>query len=296
MEFFMRFKKITLLITLILLSLSLFAKDAKPTIDASYSIPSCKKGEYGILTIAIAIPKGYHLYSMTKIDNGPKPLRVSLNKQLSPEGGWFAPVPQKEFDKNFNKELYFYDKQVAHTRVYQCLSGGTIPLKLSGQICNEKHCLAFHEEKTVKITLLEGTARSEYSVPPTLKGAEIKKEIKKVDGGLENKGLIGLIILAFLAGLGALLTPCVFPMIPITISFFSKFQKVSLRRAFLMASMYAGSIIVTFTFIGVVVSLIFGAVGMQVLSSSPFFNIFQNHRTALFVKHINTNFLYCSRA
>ena len=81
-------------------------------------------------------------------------------------------------------------------------------------------------------------------------------------------------MVAFIAGLAALLTPCVFPMIPITVSFFSKFSEVSLRRSAIMAGVYAVSIIGTFTLLGIVVSAIFGAVGMQAISSSAWFNIF----------------------
>ncbi len=87
-------------------------------------------------------------------------------------------------------------------------------------------------------------------------------------------GIVGYLILAVLAGFGALATPCVFPMIPITIAFFSKFSETSVRRTAGMAGLYMASIVTTFTVLGVVVSLVFGAVGMQAISSSVVFNAF----------------------
>ncbi len=270
----MRVKDVVLLFIVLLTSATLWAKDASPAVTTDFSVPACRKGEYGTLTVHIAIPDTFHLYSMTKIKNGPKPLKIIVGNQLKPSGKWFAAVPQKGFDKNFNKEVFFYEKEVTYRRVFSCTQGGTVPIKVSGQICDEHNCLLFKKEAPVNITLAQGSPRAPHSVPPALQGAPVTETLTNATGSLGQNGIIGLIILAFLAGLGALLTPCVFPMIPITVSFFSKFQKESMKRAFLMASMYAGSIIVTFTLIGVAVSAIFGAVGMQALSSSPFFNLF----------------------
>lgn len=86
------------------------------------------------------------------------------------------------------------------------------------------------------------------------------------------QGLAPYLLLAFLAGIAALATPCVWPMIPITVSFFSKRGeggKKDVRGAFA----YSLGIMLTFTLLGLAVSLIFGASGIQRLAANPWVNI-----------------------
>ena len=96
------------------------------------------------------------------------------------------------------------------------------------------------------------------------------------DAGATNKGktappnLLSFIALAFGAGLLAILTPCVFPMIPITVSLFSK-QTEGNRLAGPLV--YCGGIIGTFTLIGVAVSVLFGASGLSLFAANPLVNI-----------------------
>ena len=82
--------------------------------------------------------------------------------------------------------------------------------------------------------------------------------------------LFGFIALAFGAGLLAILTPCVFPMIPITVSLFSKQTD---GNRFVGPLVYCGGIIGTFTLIGVAVSVLFGAAGLSLFAANPFVNI-----------------------
>jgi thiol:disulfide interchange protein len=72
----------------------------------------------------------------------------------------------------------------------------------------------------------------------------------------------------------ALLTPCVFPMIPITVSYFTKRQAVSRRRAVGEAAMYSAGIIGTFTLLGFALTFLFGAGGINRLAASPLVNLF----------------------
>lgn len=89
-------------------------------------------------------------------------------------------------------------------------------------------------------------------------------------GQTATPNLFGFIALAFGAGLLAILTPCVFPMIPITVSLFSK-QTVGNR--FVGPLVYCGGIIGTFTLIGVAVSVLFGAAGLSLFAANPWVNV-----------------------
>ena len=86
-------------------------------------------------------------------------------------------------------------------------------------------------------------------------------------------GFFGFLLLAIGAGAAALLTPCVFPMIPLTVSFFTKHSN-SRREAMKMASLYGFAVIATFTGLGVAMALILGASGAQSVAANPWVNLF----------------------
>ena len=88
----------------------------------------------------------------------------------------------------------------------------------------------------------------------------------------EQRGLWGIFIVAFLFGFTALLTPCIFPMIPMTVSFFTKQSKtkaIGVRNAII----YGIAIIVIYVFLGAIVTTIFGADSLNALSTNVWFNV-----------------------
>ena len=88
-----------------------------------------------------------------------------------------------------------------------------------------------------------------------------------------SSGLWGFLLLAVGAGLAALLTPCVFPMIPLTVSYFTKHSD-DRREALRMALVYGGAIILTFTGLGVLMAVLVGAAGAQSFAANPWVNLF----------------------
>lgn len=91
--------------------------------------------------------------------------------------------------------------------------------------------------------------------------------------GTASRGLWGTFFFAFVAGLLALLTPCVFPMIPMTVSFFMK-RSSDRSKGIRDAMLYGVSIVAIYLILGVGVSAIFGAAALNELSTDPWFNIF----------------------
>ncbi|MDG2441267.1 MAG: cytochrome c biogenesis protein CcdA, partial [Crocinitomicaceae bacterium] len=113
----------------------------------------------------------------------------------------------------------------------------------------------------------------EWANPTTAAKSKDEKNPKKEKSATEGKSLWSLFILSFLSGLAALLTPCVFPMIPMTVSFFTK-QSKSKAAGIKNALLYGVSIIVIYILLGTVVTAVFGASVLNEMSTNPWFNIF----------------------
>ncbi len=95
------------------------------------------------------------------------------------------------------------------------------------------------------------------------------KEIEEAKEG----GILGFFIFAMIQGLLALTTPCVFPMIPITVSFFTKRSEKANANGLIDSVLYAFGIILTFTGIGLVVSMIAGPSGVSEMATNPWMNM-----------------------
>lgn len=163
-------------------------------------------------------------------------------------------------------------------------------IKLGVQMCDTTGCMPFEEipvsvEKitvtsefvgdmsdTADVALVgaadaassSGTAKLETAGAPT-GGTEIEAE--------QQKGLWSFFFYAMGIGFLALLTPCVFPMIPITVSFFTKRHEKRSGRGIQESMLFGLGIISTFTAVGIIASLIFGATAVQDLAANPWLNL-----------------------
>jgi thiol:disulfide interchange protein len=109
---------------------------------------------------------------------------------------------------------------------------------------------------------------------PTVQPGSAASASATPEGDVEHakkRGLLAYVLLAFLAGIAALATPCVWPMIPITVSFFSK-RGESGKKDVPGATAYSLGIIGTFTGLGVLTAVLFGATGLQRLAANPWVN------------------------
>ncbi len=101
------------------------------------------------------------------------------------------------------------------------------------------------------------------------------KELKEygMKGDASDVSLWRILLMGFLWGFAALLTPCVWPMIPMTVSFFMKRNKTNHKKAISDALLYGASIIVIYLSLGLIITGIFGASALNDLSTNAFFNL-----------------------
>jgi thiol:disulfide interchange protein len=109
--------------------------------------------------------------------------------------------------------------------------------------------------------------------PPLKRPHDANAEVARVGGINKGQGLFAFLLAAFVAGFAALLTPCVFPMVPITVSFFQKQSEKQHHRPVTMAAVYCLGIIGTFTGLGLLMSILFGATAVTTLANNPWINL-----------------------
>jgi thiol:disulfide interchange protein len=113
---------------------------------------------------------------------------------------------------------------------------------------------------------------SDVPLPQKLDQAKFEGDCGDGEFGDIDKSFLGIFLAGFLGGLLALLTPCVFPMIPMTVSFFTK-QSKTRAKGIRNAAIYALSIIVIYTGLGLLVTVIAGEDALNNMASSAFWNL-----------------------
>lgn len=239
-------------------------------------------GDRAILVFDVAIPGGWYIYSNDfDPDLGPLLTTLVLKNQtgFSTQETLKAINPRKKYDEIWEGDIgYFIKAGKFEQTVLIEKTSGQIQGSIEYQMCSDLsgQCINYEEDFTINfvakeaviskteklpiITKIESPREESPSVTSTAESESSKKvaitEIKITRAG-EGESLWGFMVLAFLAGLAALLTPCVFPMIPMTVSFFTgrtKKRSQGLRQAVI----YGFSIIAIYTIAGTAVAAIQG--------------------------------------
>ena len=222
------------------------------------------------IVVQAKIQPGWHLYSVEPIKEGPFPTTfqgtdITLTDSITEQPLF------KEFDKGFNKDInLFKDNATFWVPVKFGTKGLDGQLKVTYQVCKDGVCIP---PQPFELDLKSAKVVSESSKPTAQSpGSKIidTGEKSRIDQA-KAKGIFAYIWLAVGAGFIALLTPCVFPMIPITVSFFSK--KKEGESSLQAALLYCAGIIGTFTVLGLAVSAVAGATGLSRLANNPWMNL-----------------------
>lgn len=242
----------------------------------SYDKKKISDNEY-LLIFKATIDNTWHLYSqVTPPSDGPLPTVFTFEKNVafSLVGKTTEPNTKPHYDPVFEQNIKSFDKEAVFTQKVKVLSNK--PFKIKGlvefQACDDTKCTSSDDEFTFS---LEGSALAsadntvQTPAPVATEIATPKKDsikpVVKVDAKPSqaspyeqvNKSLWMLFFVSFWFGLLAIFTPCVFPMIPMTVSFFMKDKAKG--KAILEAFVFSISIILIYTVIGTIVALTLGA-------------------------------------
>ncbi|NRD20656.1 thioredoxin family protein [Winogradskyella eckloniae] len=226
------------------------------------SVEKINDTEY-ILVSNATIDDGWKLYSQVVPDGGPIPtgFEYKRDSNVTLEGETIEEKGKEVLDKVFEMKIKFF-KNAAEFRQKIKISDKNISSmssEVSFMACNDERCLA-----PTYIDL-------EYDLT---KSVAVKKNADhfETQKNEDNKGLWSIFLVAFLSGFVALLTPCVFPMIPMTVSFFIK-QSKSKAKGIRNAVIYGLSIVIIYVLLGTIITAIFGADALNALATNVWFNL-----------------------
>lgn len=266
-------------ITLLLLLTALFSKAQihKP-VSWKTTVEKLSDTEYNLVATA-TIEDEWHLYSQEIHKKGPSPTKFSFeeNKDYKLIGKTTEGKGKEVYDDAFKMKLkYFSHKAVFKQKIKLLSEQTTINGIVDFMVCDDSHCLPPTEVDLVFQVPTKTKAKpNKINNIITTENQKEKTEVNadtSTDKKSSSKGLLAIFLLAFGGGLVALLTPCVFPMIPMTVSFFTKQSKTK-RAGIKNAVIYGLSIIVIYVLLGTVVTAIFGADALNGLASSIWFNV-----------------------
>lgn len=240
----------------------------------------------GTIEIIATIEDGWHLYAMDIPEGGPKPTQITFETLENVEllGEITPSTPAHEFIDNtvFHMKLGQWDNSVKFLQKFKLKDtnkdGYVITGNISFQACNDQTCTAPTKKK---ISLKKGNLESKKESVSALKSTssalstqDTWKPIETTDEtqDVSDSSLWYIFILGFVGGFVALLTPCVWPMIPMTVSFFLK-QNGSRAKSIRDAMIYGFSIIVIYLILGIAITIIFGPSMLNDLATNAIFNL-----------------------
>ena len=294
-----------LLFTLSLIFASLCALAQTTAVNFSYKLVGDGTENPSVQIIANVKP-GYHMYAQNNPAGGSNPLVITVTAKGADKVG--APTANKkytkEFDDTFEVDQYFYTGQVIFTQKLKAKAKEySVTVSIKGQACNDTGCVQLDGYKTLNgkfagakedapadepdkadsiAAMTDSLQASETLIPEANQSGvqpgsywdNVEAELKvfKDNPEQQERSLWYIFIAGFIGGLIALVTPCVWPMIPMTVSFFLK-QNKSKAKSMRAALTYGASIIVIYVLLGLLVTIIFGASALNELATSALFNI-----------------------
>ena len=252
----------------------LFGQQFDDPANFRFSIDDIRQGEVALITLDTELEYGWHIYAIYDVPDGPESTTVRIEGSIVNQvGRIIEPQPIEDFDEGFmiitkyheNKPQFKIPVQISNDTPL-----GSYDLKstVRYQVCNEGLCYPPNEyTQNIKLNVVEGPIRNDYAI---VNFDFDKKSILDIT----NNKVGSFLLLSLSMGFLALLTPCVFPMIPITISFFLKRGEDKNTSPVKGALVYMLGIVMTFTLLGMLLAIFLGASGATQLASNPYVNLF----------------------
>lgn len=244
-----------------------------------------------LAVVTATVDEGWHLYSSTTSQGKP----IALDLQIAESDAvvsWAAyqPAPTVKFDPNFQMDSEWYEHSAEFLVEIQLAEGivgeQTIEAKVRYGACDDKQCLPpKRKSASTTLTIDPGVLIAQAVVPPDyqpMKAFEAtapaakptKAASTEATGGGEDQGLFGFALVALSFGFLAILTPCVFPMIPIYMGSFLGGEDTPRSAVMRQAGLFCVGVVVLFTALGAGVSAVVGPFGMSQIGSNVWINLF----------------------
>lgn len=263
----------------------------------------------GVVTFTATVDAGWHVYGTQLPSGGPEPTSVQWNNQGVKLVGGLTPskAAHKQHDETFDMDLSWWTSSVTLSQKFTVTAK---EYKIEGSIrymaCDDENCTPPKSEsfsfkgtaaqapvaETVQAPIANATpadTAATLAQPVAAVGTpdsavaspthdQLWAPVTAIEGDnadvedIADRSLWYIFWACFLGGLLALLTPCVWPMIPMTVSFFLK-KSGSRAKAITNATTYGLSIIIIFLLLGICFTVLFGASAMNALATSAWCNL-----------------------
>ena len=214
------------------------------------------------ITLDAAIQEGWRIYGRDIAEGGPVATQIQLADAAAYEAESSAQTktkPANKYDSVFQMPLTFFKKEATFTQTVRLKQAAdTIFTEVRYMSCDDSRCLP-PETKAVPAVLSD----------QQLAAAEVSQSSESEPA---DRTLWGIFIAGFAGGLLAFLTPCVFPMVPLTVSFFTK-NSGNKAKGVINAAIYGISIIAIYLLLGFLVTKLFGSSALNQLASNIWFNL-----------------------
>ncbi len=295
-------KKYLILVFLCVMGLSSFAQMLTP-VHFSSRLKKLENNQAEIIFSAV-IDAGWHVYSTGLAADGPISASFNVEKMDGAEKVGKLQVVGKEikqFDNLFETEVRYFEHNVAFIQKIRFTKPAyDITCYLEYGACNDQTCLPptevpFAEKGTSPVAEQNPTANdqtadtaqtavveqdsagvSSPSSASTDLWEPVVEEMKTMSGSdnITDHSLLYILLMGFIGGLLAVCMPCIWPIIPMTVSFFLKRSKSNQQQGVRDAFVYGLSIIVIYLGLGLMVTALFGSDILNAMSTNAFFNIF----------------------
>jgi thiol:disulfide interchange protein len=258
---------------------------AKWTLESDSKGKPLKADEKFKASLKAEIEEGWHLYDIQQPENGPYATKITIaeNAPFQIDGKITSLAPITKFDQNFQMDTKFFAGKAEFyfpVKSANATNADDLAINVKYQVCNDTVCLP---PKTVKVSFSgsEDVKKTSVSSSPPIVDNQNQSNANSVSNyqptnGEQlpaNQSIWSFLWIAASLGALSLLTPCVFPMIPITVSYFTNHSSKSRAKAVKLASIYSLGIIATFTLLGMLLAIFVGAAGINVFAANPWVNV-----------------------
>lgn len=281
-------KRITIFILCLLATFGVAAQQLDPA-KRSFSVKETSPNEAELI-VTVKLDKGWHMYSQHTDANGPLPtvFEFTPSSDYQLVGKVAEPKPHEEMDPLFGCVVKSFEGTVVFRQKIKRLSDKDFTVKglLSYQLCNDGSCIAPEDHdmvfkvkgaaaqekaETEDTAAVADTAEATDTVAAAVPVVETPSHTETVSApeeeNEEKHSLLGYFLIALGGGILTMFTPCVFPMIPMTVNFFMHGSE-NKRKGRRQAWFFGLSIVLIFAVIGVVLSAIFGPEVMNTIATN----------------------------